>query len=582
MQENYEYVQKGIRILHPLLAGFVAMEINKKHKGNWWNEVLSVLPERENELPRSGTYAELVDSLDIANALRLIQRKEMEIFRASLGIDGITLSKELMGIRNKVAHIGQQDISRIDAERYIDTMARLCEKIDEEGAKDIRELYNTLRYAGAPAEDDTALSGPMPNEEKLVDDVDMREGVVDDLMTLIRTQKIYKTKITKKITFAGKTELYPVYRVRLDALYYNDQNDRIATWISAYRAENGKDALSSLKSDKYNDVIENFIYESNPESIKKTQKNIALVGQQQPGVILADGRVVDGNRRFTCLRRVQRDTGEKQFFETVIMNVDMNKDRKQIKLLELAIQHGEEKKVDYDSIDYAIGTYRDVVVTGLLTEKEYAEGTNEPGSEVKKRIETARLISDFLEYIKLPGQYHIAKEYQVYGLFTDLIPILAKCSPDEKKSLIFAVFNNILLKAYSDQRKFIRDINTLVKNKYISNYLLEQNELHIKISENFSSILPLSKADLDKFASDNALFVDDINASLERNLLRMRTKNLVNKPSENVAKCKSLLLDIDPRLFYKLDKEEKEALITELERIALMAKDFKEKLLVSE
>jgi hypothetical protein len=62
----------------------------------------------------------------------------------------------------------------------------------------------------------------------------------------------------------------------------------------------------------------------------------------------------------------------------------------------------------------------------------------------------------------------------------------------------------------------------------------------------------------------------------------MRTKNLVNKPSENVAKCKSLLLDIDPRLFYKLDKEEKEALITELERIALMAKDFKEKLLVSE
>jgi hypothetical protein len=118
MQENYEYVQKGIRILHPLLAGFVAMEINKKHKGNWWNEVLSALPERENELPHSGSYAELVDSLDIANALRLIQRKEMEIFRASLGIDGITLSRELMGIRNKVAHIGQQDISRIDAAFY--------------------------------------------------------------------------------------------------------------------------------------------------------------------------------------------------------------------------------------------------------------------------------------------------------------------------------------------------------------------------------------------------------------------------------------------------------------------------------
>lgn len=86
-------------------------------------------------------------------------------------------------------------------------------------------------------------------------------------MTLIRTNKIYKTKMTKKITFAGKTELYPVYKVRLDALYYNDRNDRISTWISAYKAEHGAEALSALGSGEYNDIIENFIYESNPEAI---------------------------------------------------------------------------------------------------------------------------------------------------------------------------------------------------------------------------------------------------------------------------------------------------------------------------
>ena len=51
--------------------------------------------------------------------------------------------------------------------------------------------------------------------------------------------------------------------------------------------------------------------------------------------------------------------------------------KKQIKLLELAIQHGEEKKVDYDLIDYAIGTYRDIVQTGLLTVEEYAASANE-------------------------------------------------------------------------------------------------------------------------------------------------------------------------------------------------------------
>lgn len=32
MQEYFEYAQKGLRILHPLLAGFVGMEMNNAYK----------------------------------------------------------------------------------------------------------------------------------------------------------------------------------------------------------------------------------------------------------------------------------------------------------------------------------------------------------------------------------------------------------------------------------------------------------------------------------------------------------------------------------------------------------------------
>lgn len=582
MQENLAYVQKGMRILHQLLAGFVGMEMNREYKAKWWDQVLYTLNDHENELPYGGDYSELVDSLDLANCLRIIKRQWNDVFKYVLDRDAQTLANELMGIRNIVAHSLSHDISQMDAERYLDTMARLCEKIDEDGAQEIRELYNALRFSEDGSDDASALSGPMPLEETLVDEVDMREGAVEDLMTLIRTNKIYKTKITKKVTFAGKTELYPVYRVRLDALYYNDQNDRISTWISSYRAEHGAAALSSLGSDEYNDVIENFIYESNPESIKRTQKNIALVGQQQPGVILADGRIVDGNRRVTCLRRIQRESGEKQFFETVIMNVDMNRDRKQIKLLELAIQHGEEKKVDYDLIDYAVGTYRDVVVTGLLTAEEYAAGTNESVSDVKKRIETAALVNQFLDYVKLSGQYHVARDLQVYSMFIELLPMLSKCSAEDKQRLMQLAFNNVLLKACPDQRKFIRDIKKLANDECAADFLAEQDAIAERITEKFSAVTPESKSDLDKFAADNEVLADDMNASIERNLLRMRTKNLVNKPSENVAKCRNLLTDIDPRLFGKLDEDEKRDLVAELEDLSRIAEGFKKMLMVSE
>ena len=261
------------------------------------------------------------------------------------------------------------------------------------------------------------------------------------------------------------------------------------------------------------------------------------------------------------------------------MNVDMNKDRKLIKLLELAIQHGEEKKVDYDMIDYAIGTYRDVVVTKLLTVEEYASGTNESVSDVKKRIETAALITEFLEYVKLSGQYHVARDYQVYSLFFEMLPLLSKGSSEEKTRLKQIVFNNVLLKAVPDQRIVIRDIKKLAKDGLSGDFFAEQDKINARIAEKFGSVEPSGKADLDSFADANKDLADDFRCSMERALIRSRTQQLINRPSENVAKCKNLLTDIDPRLFSKLEEEEKQTLIAELEDLSRISDAFKKMLL---
>jgi hypothetical protein len=53
----------------------------------------------------------------------------------------------------------------------------------------------------------------------------------------IAQQAVIKTTQTRKLTVDGLTKAYPVYKVRLDWLFYNDQNDRIATWISQYKAQ---------------------------------------------------------------------------------------------------------------------------------------------------------------------------------------------------------------------------------------------------------------------------------------------------------------------------------------------------------
>ena len=48
----------------------------------------------------------------------------------------------------------------------------------------------------------------------------------------IAQHTVEKTTLTRKLTLDGLTKAYPVYKVRLDQLFYNEQNDRISTWIS--------------------------------------------------------------------------------------------------------------------------------------------------------------------------------------------------------------------------------------------------------------------------------------------------------------------------------------------------------------
>ena len=573
MQDNFDYVQRGFRILVSAMSGFIGQTLNRTYGKSWWEQVRQTLYDQCSDLPQFGSYSELVDSLDVANCIRLLDRRWRDDFRTVLPRSCRAWANELMGVRNEVAHLGQKDLEQPQAERALDTMARLCAEIDSESAKDIRELYREVRSRAEDATPSVVYTGLQQPASA------SRRGTLEEgsLLKLVGTKVVQKTDLTRKVVFGGKTAVYPVYRVQLDHLFYNDQNDRIATWISRYETEHGKNALSSLNTETYNKIIEEFIFDSNPDAIQKTQKNIQLIGQREPGVTLADGRIVDGNRRFTCLRRIAQETGEQGYFETVLIDVDIHADKKQIKLLELSIQHGEEKKVDYDLIDYAIGTYRDIIQTRLLTVEEYAASTNESPADVKKRIEIAGVICEFLEYIRLPEQYYAAREYQVYSIFQEMLPIRPATETD-RKLLKTIVFQNAMMHAIADQRKFIRDIKTLVKKDLYQEYFEDQRQIGQRIRELFSAFPVSEKADVDAFASSHTEIGQALNESLERALLLSRSKALKAKPMENAEKGYSLLLDIDPRQFGKMNTEEKENLKSKLKDLIALAERFSSQL----
>lgn len=384
---------------------------------------------------------------------------------------------------------------------------------------------------------------------------------------LLDKERVIPTPLTRKITLDGVTKVYPVYKIRIDALYYNDQNDRIATWISQYKNENKDSLLENLGREQYNDLIEQYVVLSNPTSIVKTQTNIELVGQREPGVVLSDGRIIDGNRRYTCIRRLSRKIPENCWFESVILDVDLNNNKKTIKMLELAIQHGEEKRVDYNQLEKYIGIYQDIVDTKLLTIDEYAFSTNENIVEIKKRVEASKIIIEFLEYIKLPKQYHIVREISIVSLVNDVLELCRKYDENEIVNIKRVVFLNTLMSSYGEERKFIKDLATILKNNMFELYLNKQLEIEKKVFERFNQELPQTYAQIKTFAKLNFDLSSELVDSLEYSLHGAKRTELYNEPTKIASKVISSLRSIDTNIVSKLPKREVQIIKNQIDSI---------------
>lgn len=373
----------------------------------------------------------------------------------------------------------------------------------------------------------------------------------------IEQRAVVKTTLTRKLTIDGLTKAYPVYKVRLDYLFYNDQNDRIATWISQYKAQHEGKSPDSTDRENYNNIIEQFIVESNSEAIRKTQNNIEMVDQREPGVVLTDGRIIDGNRRFTCLRRLAEKNDRFGYFETVILDRNIENSAKQIKMLELSIQHGEESKVDYNPVDRLVGIYNDIISTQLLSIEEYAQSTNESENEVKKRVEVAKLMVEFLEFINAPEQFYIARDLQLYYPLEELMKLIKKCRTEsEVEDLKIAAFTNILMQTAGDMTRFIRHIKAIVDTEYQEEFFEDQKEIAAKVADILPEQGDVTTAMIRDVIRSNDEIVRELERSMEKTLTKVKRSETKNRPIQLAEKATTFLDGIDTNILLKMNDSE--------------------------
>lgn len=184
-KKNSVWVNEAFTTLLPKIADFVGEELSTAFGEDWWVKVRSILSNNAQNLPESGSYQELVASLDLASCLQLINAPTNweEVFRKRFPKNSKSFRawiNELHEIRNKTAHLGSADMEKDDADRALDTAARICEPLDPKTATEIRKLLRRFRYGeqeDEPTSNSFIQSSSLPSwREVILPRPDVAEG----------------------------------------------------------------------------------------------------------------------------------------------------------------------------------------------------------------------------------------------------------------------------------------------------------------------------------------------------------------------------------------------------------------------
>lgn len=292
----------------------------------------------------------------------------------------------------------------------------------------------------------------------------------------------YPLKIRDKVD-------HEVYSIPIEYLRYNDLNGRIASFV-----ESSKAVGEPLKSENSKRTIEEYLWNSDEKANKNTKKSIFEDGQQKPGIISADGIVLDGNRRLMLLNKLYEETGNLKFsrFNTIILDESFTE--KEIYNLEGYLQFGIDPQAEYKPIEKYLMVNRRIQAG--MTPREISKSVNDrfKEKEIIEFYEMFNLMEEYLEYIGSKGNYELLSFRKVEDSIKTLNAQLKKLnknnhpaqknweiSNDEISDIKLVYFDLIRLAVSSDTK----DYRELVSSK---NNLLENQEEWKKFSDSHFEI----------------------------------------------------------------------------------------------
>lgn len=376
---------------------------------------------------------------------------------------------------------------------------------------------------------------------------------------------------SKKLTIQGMTKIFDVYRIPIEHLIYNKKNGRIATYVSQFIDEGNEFPMGD--NEAFNKIIEDYIEKSNPDALKKTKANIKIMSQTEPAVVLANGVVLDGNRRFTSLRQLSREGAGAEFsyLEAVILE-NGNYTEKDIKRLELNLQHAVESKVDYNPIDRLVDIYRDLIEEGgTFSPEEYARETQMTLNKVEEEIVIANLMVEYLDYVRQPLKFYIARDQKIDGPIREIYKILKSknIDLDRIEDIKEFLFLNILSLGGDISRR-IREIRSVIEDGKLSTELfneLDESQILDDANDYFEDEKTKELVSSTKVLNLDKGIKTAITQVTENYVESKKLSNAQNQPVDMLKKAQNIIKEIDKDAVERMNSELQANFISIVEKI---------------
>jgi hypothetical protein len=323
--------------------------------------------------------------------------------------------------------------------------------------------------------------------------------------------QLEQTTDTRTEIIQNSKLVLPVYNIPLKFLRYNRNNGRIFVGFKEYLVEND---INNKNEEEIEAKIEEIIWNNNKDVNKETLESIKKFGQLVVGVVLQDGTVLDGNRRFTALRKLSREKSTKEsdkYFKAIIIKTkgEGSISTRDIRKMELSIQYGQETKLDYDPIDFAFSIHSDVKDSDKnITIEDLKEVLNKNTKDIQDIVDNVDNIIEYLKHYKQGEKTYLAKELSLYYPILELTKFLAKND-----------FSDLEIKK---RRRIFFDVFTSIKHK------TPQQSLHNELIE----MIYKDEQEFNSFNDEFTKFSEEFRKELASNTERFETFFKTYKESE--------------------------------------------------